>query len=103
MRRFSDDTYSAGPNRSLIQAGRSLVFLWLSSIAVVLLACTTLPKPEMKSLTLAYEPQPQRQLAVVTRDLLKGMGSETSGFFMLLRNDEALRWRLLLDDKNRLV
>ena len=98
MRRFSDDTYSAGPHRSLIQAGRSLVFLWFGLIAVVLLACTTLPKPEMKTLTLAYVPHSQRQLAVVTQDLLKGKGPETSGFFMLLRNDEALRWRLLQAD-----
>jgi putative cardiolipin synthase len=67
-------------------------------IAVVLLACTTLPKPEMKSLTLAYEPRPERRLVAVSRDLLKGMGPETSGLFMLLRNDEALRWRLLLAD-----
>ena len=52
----------------------------------------------MKSLTLGYEPHPDRRLAAVSRDLLKGVGSETSGLFMLLRNDEALRWRLLLAD-----
>jgi putative cardiolipin synthase len=95
---FTDNIYSVSRHRSLIQSGLCLVFLWLSFIAVVLLACTTLPKPEIKSLTLAYEPHPERRLAAVTRDLLKGMGPETSGFFMLLRNDEALRWRLLLAD-----
>jgi len=95
---FTDITCSVSRHRSLIQSGRYLVFLWLILIAVVLVACTTLPKPETKSLTLAYEPHPERRLAVFTRDLLKGMGPETSAFFMLLRNDEALRWRLLLAD-----
>ena len=95
---FTDNTYSVSRHRSRLQAGRSLAFLWFGVIAVVLLACTTLPKPEMKSLTLAYEPRPERRLVAVSRDLLKGMGPETSGLFMLLRNDEALRWRLLLAD-----
>ena len=78
---------------------RRLVPLWLGMIAVVLFACTTLPEPEIKFTTLAYEPHPERRLVVTTQDLLKGMDSEVSGFFMLLRNDEALRWRLLLADR----
>ena len=95
---FVDDIYSVGRHRSLIQPGRNLVLLGLSLIAILLFACTTLPKPEIKRLTLAHEPHPERRLAVAAQDLLKGEGSETSGFFMLLRNDEALRWRLLLAD-----
>ena len=95
---FTDITCSVSRRRSLIPSGQYLVFLWLSLIAVALLACTTLPKPGIKSLTLAYEPHPDRRLAAVSRDLLKGVGPETSGFFMLLRNNEALQWRLLLTD-----
>jgi putative cardiolipin synthase len=65
---------------------------------VVLLACISLPEPELKFTTLAYEPHPVRRLAVATRSILKGEDPGVSGFFMLLRNDEALRWRLLLAD-----
>ena len=67
-------------------------------IAFALFACTTLPKPEMKTLTVAYDPHPERPLATAARDLLKDLDDNLSGFFMLLRNDEALRWRLLLAD-----
>lgn len=74
------------------------MFLWFGLIAVVLLACTTLPEPEIKFTTLAYEPHPERRLAVATRNILKGEDPGVSGFLMLLRNDEALRWRLLLAD-----
>ena len=98
MRRFSDDPYFTCLHRWLIQAGRSLIFLWFGLIAVVLLACTTLPEPEIKFTTLAYEPHPERRLAVATRNILKGEDPGVSGFLMLLRNDEALRWRLLLAD-----
>lgn len=98
MRRFSDDPYFTCLHRWLIQAGRSLIFLWFGLIAVVLLACTTLPEPEIKFTTLAYEPHPERRLAVATRNILKGEDPGVSGFLMLLHNDEALRWRLLLAD-----
>ena len=57
---FTANPCSVSRHRSLIPSGRYLVFLWLSLLAVVLVACTTLPKPEMKSLTIAY--MIQRQL-----------------------------------------
>ena len=72
--------------------------IWLLIVVVAITACSTLPKPEMKTLTLAYDPNPERRLAKASRDLLKDTDDDTSGFFMLLRNDEALRWRLLLAD-----
>ena len=67
-------------------------------IAFIFLACSTLPKPEIKTLTLAYEPQPDRRLAVATRELLRDIESSHSGFFKLFRNDHAMQWRLLLAD-----
>ena len=90
---LADHTNSINRQRLAYISGRSLVPLWLVMIAAVLLACTTLPKPELKTLTAAYEPHPERRLVVVARDLRKDMDPEASGFFMLLRNDEALWWR----------
>jgi putative cardiolipin synthase len=52
----------------------------------------------MKTLTLAYEPHPDTRLAVVTRDLTAEVAEGHSGFFKLFRNDDAMRWRLLLAD-----
>jgi putative cardiolipin synthase len=77
---------------------QKLRIFWLLLITLVFLACTTLPKPEMKTLTLAYEPHPDSQLAVVSHDLLEDTDDEISGFFKLFRNDDAMRWRLLLAD-----
>ena len=37
----------------------------------VLLACATLPTPEGKTPSYAYEPRPNSHLAVVTRDLIQ--------------------------------
>ncbi|MBT8369956.1 MAG: hypothetical protein KJO34_03270, partial [Deltaproteobacteria bacterium] len=91
-------TNSINLHRPVFLSGRGLVPIWLCVITVVFLACTTLPKPGLKTLTAAYEPHPERRLVVTARDLLKGMGPEVSGIFMLLRNDEALRWRMLLAD-----
>ncbi len=96
--RFDSKIFSVSGHRLLIQAGRRLVFLCFGLITVALIACTTLPRPEIRPLTLAYEPHPQRRLAVIAENLLKGTETGTSGFSMLLRNDKALRWRLLLAD-----
>ncbi len=52
----------------------------------------------MKTLTLAYEPHPESQLAVVSRNLVGDIDDGMSGFFKLFRNDDAMRWRLLLAD-----
>jgi putative cardiolipin synthase len=80
------------------QVSRNLKFYWLLFITVFFLACTTLPKPEMKTITLAYEPHPEGQLAVASSNFLKDNDEGMSGFFKLFRNDEAMRWRLLLAD-----
>ena len=67
-------------------------------IVFIFLACTTLPEPQIKTLTLAYEPDPDSRLAVVSRDLTADQSDGGSGFFKLFRNDEAMHWRLLLAD-----
>ena len=95
---FAYHTYTDHRLRLVNQSGRGMVALWLCIVVVLFTACTTLPKPERKTLTAAYEPHPQRRLALATRDLLMDMDSGVSGFYMLLRNDVALRWRLLLAD-----
>jgi putative cardiolipin synthase len=64
----------------------------------VFYSCQSLPIPETKTISYAHEPLPERKLAVITRDLFKGKDSGTSGFLSLLRNDDAMRWRLLLVD-----
>ena len=63
-----------------------------------LLACATLPTPEGKIPSYSYEPRPDSRLAVVTRDLIQNSDAGHSGFFKLFRNDDAMRWRLLLAD-----
>jgi len=85
-------------HRLRIGAGRNLGIFCLLLIAWLFIACTTLPDPGMKTLTLAYEPHPDTRLAVVARDLTGEMGEGHSGFFKLFRNDNAMRWRLLLAD-----
>ena len=52
----------------------------------------------MKTLTLAYEPHPDARLAAVSRDLIEEKDDGPSGFIKLFRNDDAMRWRLLLAD-----
>jgi putative cardiolipin synthase len=64
----------------------------------VLLACATLPTPEGKTPSYSYEPRPNNRLAVVTRNLIQNVDDGHSGFFKLFRNDDAMRWRLLLAD-----
>ena len=80
------------------RVSRNLKFFWLLFITLFFFACTTLPKPEMKTLTLAYEPNPESQLAIVSRNLVEDIDDGMSGFFKLFRNDDAMRWRLLLAD-----
>jgi putative cardiolipin synthase len=86
------------PHRLRVGPARNLGIFWLLLIIWLLLACTTLPDPGMKTLTLAYEPHPDSRLAIVSRDLTANKGIGESGFFKLFRNDDAMRWRLLLAD-----
>jgi putative cardiolipin synthase len=62
------------------------------------LSCATLPVPEGKTPSYAYDPPADSRLAVVTRDLIQNVEQGHSGFFKLFRNDDAMRWRLLLVD-----
>ena len=51
---------------------RAAQHLWIAGIllfTLVFLACTTLPKPETRTVTFAHDPQPGNYLAAVTRDL----------------------------------
>ena len=86
------------PHRLGIGIAQNLRSLWLLLIALVFLGCTTLPTPETKTISFSYEPHPDSRLAVVTRNLLEDAEDGTSGFFKLFRNDDAMRWRLLLAD-----
>ena len=67
-------------------------------IALMFLACATLPTPEGKTPSYSYEPRPDSRLAVVARNLIEDGEDGHSGFFKLFRNDDAMRWRLLLAD-----
>ena len=86
------------PHRFGFWAARNLRFLWLLLVVLVFLACATLPTPETKTISYSYEPHPDSRLAVVTRHLIEDVDDGASGFFKLFRNDDAMRWRLLLAD-----
>jgi putative cardiolipin synthase len=77
---------------------QNLRIFWLLLIALVFLACATLPEPEMKTITYSYDPNPDSRLSVVTRNLITDEDGGASGFFKLFRNDDAMLWRLLLAD-----
>ena len=70
----------------------------LFMIALVVLSCATLPTPERKIPSHAYDPPSDSRLAVVTRDLLADAHGAHSGFLKLFRNDDAMHWRLWLTD-----
>jgi len=70
--------------------------IWLFLIALMFLACASLPTPERKMPSHAYDPSPDSRLAVITRNLIEDAEDGTSGFIKLFRNDDAMRWRLLL-------
>ena len=72
--------------------------VWLVLIVLMLAACATLPIPESKTPSYAYDPPPDSRLAVITRDLIAQEDAAPSGFFKLFRNDDAMHWRLLLTD-----
>jgi putative cardiolipin synthase len=90
--------HSTGRPKKGYRAAHHLMILWFILMLPVFYSCQSLPKPETKAISYAHDPLPDRKLAVITRDLLKNTASGTSGFLNLLRNDEAMRWRLLLAD-----
>ena len=80
-------------------ATRNLKNLWLLLfITLFFLSCTTLPKPEMKTVSYAYDPPEDSRLAVASRHLVGDLKTDKSGFIKLFRNDDAMLWRLLLVD-----
>ena len=93
-----NDTGWTACQRMNYRAGHLLIILWLVLVMVTSYGCQSLPKPESKTVSYAQDPLPDRKLAVITRDLLNGTPSGTSGFLSLLRNDDAMRWRLLMAD-----
>ena len=84
--------------QTMRDAVKRLKPVWLVLIVLVLAACATLPTPEGKTPSYAYDPPPDSRLAVLTRELVKDMDKGRSGFFKLFRNDDAMHWRLLLAD-----
>jgi len=86
------------PQKIRYGTAHHLMILGLLLFTLMFLACTTLPKPESKALTFAHDPQPGNRLAAVTRKLTAEDDEAQSGFFKLFRNDDAMRWRLLLAD-----
>ena len=97
-RRSLNSSITGVSYRIRLPLSANLRFIGLLVFTAFFLACTTLPKPEMKTLTLAYEPHPESQLAVMSDNLLEDKEEKSSGFFKLFRNDDAMRWRLLLAD-----
>ena len=76
-----------------------LKILWLLLfITLVLLSCTTLPNPEIKTVSFAYDPPADSRLAVASRQLVGQVNYGKSGFLKLFRNDDAMHWRILLAD-----
>lgn len=82
---------------------QSIIVSGIILITVILSGCLsvprTLPKDTTpKAVSYTYEPPPDNRLAVFSDQLLAKAPEDASGFFMLARNDDALKWRLLLAD-----
>lgn len=69
----------------------SIVLLWVAG-------CATLQKDFPRSGSYVLEPGPAGTLARVTDKIQADLEPNESGFLMLARNDQALRWRLALAD-----
>jgi putative cardiolipin synthase len=89
----------------LINAGKYQSNLQKLSISVVLIfvllwvaGCATLQKDFPRSESYALEPSRVGTLARVTDKIQADLKLNESGFLMLARNDQALRWRLALTD-----
>ena len=96
--KFNPAFRPAWPHRLKPGIVQNLKPIWLFLIALLFLACASLPTPERKIPSHAYDPPPDSRLAVVSRDLIEDADEGHSGFLKLFRNDDAMHWRLLLAD-----
>ncbi len=85
-----------------IQYNKKLYVVCLLLIAVTALTitgCATLPSPPEKPHVHSLPPATDGMLAEVSQQLNHTYGPEESGFLLLRRNDEALKWRLALSEQ----
>ena len=72
------------------------------AFTVVINGCSlvtpTLPESPVRTISYAYDPRPKSRLAEITREVLATQSPGQSGFLLLDRNVDALKWRLLLAD-----
>jgi len=74
----------------------------IATLALVLSGCSTLPETlPMGAQSFALAPQPDGPLAAVESALQKRLRPGESGFHLLDRNEQGLRWRLALIDSAR--
>ena len=96
--RTNPTCYAVMPHRFKLGIVQNLRSLWFLLIALMFLSCASLPPPEEKTPSYSYDPHPDSRLAVVADILINNVDDGHSGFFKLFRNDDAMRWRLLLAD-----
>jgi putative cardiolipin synthase len=82
---------------------QSIIVSVIILITVILSGCLSVPRTlpkdtSPKAVSYTYEPPPDNRLALLSNQLLADTPEDASGFFMLERNDDALKWRLLLTD-----
>ena len=86
---------SAANKRDFARANNSMLVIFLVCLAC---GCTTIPKQVPPEKSYAFELGLESRLTQLNQKISKEHGEDTSGFYILDRNDEAMRWRLLLLD-----
>ena len=76
----------------------SVFFLLAAVSALIITSCATLPSSPPRSQAYSLAPTSSGILAEVSREISRAHGPEQSGFLLLTRNKEALKWRLALID-----
>jgi putative cardiolipin synthase len=71
---------------------------WLTVVWLGLIGCASIPKDYPRSESNAFEPSTEGELARLGQEIEAEFGNNISGFLLLDRNVEALKWRLLLAD-----
>ena len=82
---------------------QSIIVVGVILITVILGGCLSVPRTlpkdtPPKRVSYTYEPPAGSRLAKLSNQLLADKTEDVSGFLMLARNDDALKWRLLLAD-----